>query len=101
MAFGPMPGGMVKGQLLKTPYFNWGWNYVVSTVSKQPEIAYLFTLYACSPVMSTHAVRDVDGYFDPFRGGALQGSADHPESTPSPSLPSMSRLCATAFRTCI
>ena len=67
MAFGPMPGGMVKGQLLKTPYFNWGWNYVVSSVSKQPEIAYLFTLYACSPVMSTQAVRDVDGYFDPFR----------------------------------
>jgi multiple sugar transport system substrate-binding protein len=67
MAFGPMPGGIVKGELLKTPYFNWGWNYVVSSVSKQPEIAYLFTLYACSPAMSTIAVRDIDGYFDPFR----------------------------------
>ena len=67
LAFGPMPGGMVKGQLLKTPYFNWGWNYVVSSASKQPELAYLFTLYACSPAMSTIAVRDIDGYFDPFR----------------------------------
>lgn len=67
LAFGPMPGGLVKGELLKTPYFNWGWNYVVSSVSKQPEIAYLFTLYACSPALSTIAVRDVDGYFDPFR----------------------------------
>jgi multiple sugar transport system substrate-binding protein len=67
MAFGPMPGGLVKGELVKTPYFNWGWNYVVSSASKQPEIAYLFTLYACSPAMSTVAVRDVDGYFDPFR----------------------------------
>lgn len=67
LAFGPMPGGIVKDKLLKTPYFNWGWNYVVSSVSKNPEIAYLFTLYACSPAMSTLAVRDVDGYFDPFR----------------------------------
>jgi multiple sugar transport system substrate-binding protein len=68
MAFGPMPGGMVDGELLRTPYFNWGWNYVVSSVSADPEIAYLFTLYACSPAMSTIAVRDPGGYFDPFRG---------------------------------
>jgi multiple sugar transport system substrate-binding protein len=68
LAFGPTPGGIVDGSLLKTPYFNWGWNYVVSSVSPEPEIAYLFTLYACSPVMSTIAVRDPGGYFDPFRG---------------------------------
>ena len=68
MAFGSMPGGMVDGKLLRTPYFNWGWNYVVSSVSAEPEIAYLFTLYACSPAMSTIAVRDPGGYFDPFRG---------------------------------
>lgn len=68
MAFGPMPGGMVDGELLRTPYFNWGWNYVVSSLSSEPEIAYLFTLYAASPVMSTIAVRDPGGYFDPFRG---------------------------------
>jgi multiple sugar transport system substrate-binding protein len=68
MAFGLMPGGMNEGTLLRTPYFNWGWNYVVSSVSKEPELAYLFTLYACSPAMSTIAVRDPGGYFDPFRG---------------------------------
>ncbi len=68
MAFGPTPGGIVDNELLRTPYFNWGWNYVVSSVSKEPEIAYLFTLYACSPAMSTIAVRDPGGYFDPFRG---------------------------------
>ncbi len=68
MAFGPTPGGMVNGELLRTPYFNWGWNYVVSSVCPEPEIAYLFTLFACSPKMSTVAVRDPDGYFDPFRG---------------------------------
>jgi multiple sugar transport system substrate-binding protein len=68
MAFGTMPGGMVDGELLRTPYFNWGWNYVVSSVSPEPEISYLFTLYACSPKMSTIAVRDPAGYFDPYRG---------------------------------
>ena len=68
LAHGPTPGGKVGGELLKTPYFNWGWNYVVSSVSKEPEIAYLLALYAASPVMSTVAVRDPGGYFDPFRG---------------------------------
>lgn len=68
LAFGPTPGGMIDGQLVRTPYFNWGWNYVVSSISSEPEIAYLFTLYACSPAMSTIAVQDPDGYFDPFRG---------------------------------
>jgi multiple sugar transport system substrate-binding protein len=68
MLFGSMPGGMVKNELLRTPYFNWGWNYVVSSVSREPEIAYLYTLFACSPAMSTVAVRDPGGYFDPFRG---------------------------------
>ncbi len=67
LAFGPLPGGKVKGQLLKTPYFNWGWNYVVTSTSREPEIAYLFTLFAVSPVISTIAVRDAGGYFDPFR----------------------------------
>jgi len=75
LAFGPMPGGKVKGKLLSTPYFNWGWNYVVSAFSKQQEIAYLFTLYACSPKMSTVAVRDPDGYFDPFRKVHYQDQA--------------------------
>ena len=65
--FAPTPGGYKNGELLLTPYFNWGWNYTVSNFSKEPEIAYLFTLYACSPKMSTLAVRFPDGYFDPFR----------------------------------
>ncbi len=68
LAFGNMPGGMVNGELLRTPYFNWGWNYVVNAVSQEPELAYLFSLYACSPVMSTQAVQDPAGYFDPTRG---------------------------------
>lgn len=67
LAFGPTPGGMVGDKLLLVPYFNWGWNYAVSSQSSQPEIAYLFALYACSPKMSTLAVRESGGFFDPFR----------------------------------
>lgn len=67
LAFGPTPGGNVEGIPIHTPYFNWGWNYVVSANSKHPEIAYLFTLFACSPVISTESVGQADGYFDPFR----------------------------------
>lgn len=67
MIYGPTPGGLVNGKLLVTPYFNWGWNYVVSSGSRIPEIAYLFTLFASTPEMSTLAVRQKDGYFDPFR----------------------------------
>jgi multiple sugar transport system substrate-binding protein len=67
LTYGPTPGGNVNGKLVRTPYFNWGWNYVVSSLSKEQEIAYLFTLYAISPTLSTIAVRDPGGYFDPFR----------------------------------
>lgn len=67
LKFGPTPGGIVNGQLLKTSYFNWGWNYTVANTSAHKEIAYLFSLFACSPKMSTIAVREKDGYFDPFR----------------------------------
>lgn len=67
MIFGPTPGGMIDGKLLLTPYFNWGWNYVVTSNSHEPEIAYLFALFASSSVMSTLSVRQTDGFFDPFR----------------------------------
>jgi multiple sugar transport system substrate-binding protein len=48
---------------------------VVSSVSQEPEIAYLYSLFACSPKMSTIAVRDPAGYFDPFRGAHYQDPA--------------------------
>lgn len=67
LVFSPSPGGYVNNELLSTPYFNWGWNYTISSKSKEPELAYLFSLFACSPEMSTLAVQFQDGYFDPFR----------------------------------
>lgn len=67
MVYGPTPGGVIDGVFLSLPYFNWGWNYVVSAASKQPELAYLFSLFAASPRMSTLSVGQRDGFFDPFR----------------------------------
>ncbi len=67
MIYGSTPGGMVDGKLLVTPYFNWGWDYVVTSNGASPEIAYLFALFASTPEMSTLAVRQVDGFLDPFR----------------------------------
>ena len=64
--YSPTPGGLVNKEVISCPIFNWGWNYVVSSLSPEPEIAYLFTLFASSPVMSTLSVQQ-DGYFDPFR----------------------------------
>lgn len=67
LAFGMTPGGVVDGEELITPYFNWGWNYVVASRSKEHEIAYLFALFASSPRQSISSVRDPKGYFDPHR----------------------------------
>lgn len=67
MSYGPTPGGNVDGKLLLTPYFNWGWNYVVTATSNAPELAYLFALFASSPAMSLTSVQQQGGYFDPFR----------------------------------
>ena len=53
------PGGL--------PYFNWGWNFAVPSGSRRAEVGYLFSLFACSPTISTLAVRQPDGYFDPYR----------------------------------
>lgn len=67
LEFGPTPGGIVNGKLIKASYFNWGWNYTVAKNSAEQEMAYLFILFACSPVISTLSVREPAGFFDPFR----------------------------------
>lgn len=63
---GLLPGGTdAQGKPFSTPYFNWGWNYVVLRSSKQTELAYLFSLFATLPSISIRAVQQVEGYFDP------------------------------------
>ncbi|WP_208352146.1 extracellular solute-binding protein [Pseudaestuariivita rosea] len=62
LTYAQLPGGVVD----QVPYFNWGWSYVVPSVSRVPELAYLYACYATLPEQSTLAVRQRDGYFDPF-----------------------------------
>lgn len=67
LLFGKTPGFRTGGRVVHVPYFNWGWNYTVSRYSKQAELAYLFARYAVSSAISAKAVRQFEGYFDPFR----------------------------------
>jgi multiple sugar transport system substrate-binding protein len=67
ISYGSTPGGIIDGELIEVPYFNWGWTYVVTSSSEFPEIGYLFNLFASSPEISTMAIQQTDGFFDPFR----------------------------------
>ncbi|WNO10715.1 ABC transporter substrate-binding protein [Teredinibacter sp. KSP-S5-2] len=59
-------GNMLYSSTPEVAYFNWGWNYVVSSQSKYPELSYLFCLFSVLPKQSTLAVIE-NGFFDPFR----------------------------------
>ncbi len=48
-------------------YFNWGWNLSVPVTANQPELAYLFTLFASDPEVSARAIANPEGFFDPHR----------------------------------
>ncbi len=62
-----LPGGIDKrGEHFATSYFNWGWNYAVSSQAKCPDMGVAFALYATSKEPSVAAVRARDGFFDPF-----------------------------------
>lgn len=63
----PLPGPSINGHGSGLGYFNWGWNYTVSAHSEHKQLAYLLALFCVSPIISTRAVREADGYFDPFR----------------------------------
>ncbi|MEM6988590.1 MAG: extracellular solute-binding protein [Pseudomonadota bacterium] len=68
LAHGVLPGGVDStGRAFAAPIFNWGWNFVVPVQSPNPELAYLFSLFATLPTMSTLSVRQQGGYFDPHQ----------------------------------
>lgn len=62
-----LPGIANGEQTSGMGYFNWGWDYTVSAQSTRSELAYLLTIFCTSPVVSTLAVRQPEGFFDPFR----------------------------------
>ncbi len=53
-------------------YFNWGWSYAVPQTSGNPKLAALFARYATLPETSVLAVRDQEGFFDPFHASHYQ-----------------------------
>lgn len=67
LVFAPPPGGIHKNKTFDVPFFNWGWNYTVSANSNNKLTAYLFSLYASSPKVSSKGVYEASGYFDPYR----------------------------------
>ncbi len=62
-----LPGPSINGLPSTMGYFNWGWNYTVSSGSTQKELAYLLALFCTTPTVSTIAIREAEGFFDPFR----------------------------------
>ena len=67
LVYGVTPGLVQNGNAVRMPYFNWGWNYTVAKNSGSRELAYLFTRFAVSADMSSKAIRNWNGFFDPFR----------------------------------
>lgn len=62
-----LPGPIMQDNSSGMGYFNWGWNYTVSSQTTRKDVSYLLTLFCTCPDISTLAVRHRDGYFDPFR----------------------------------
>ncbi len=63
----PVPGGLGAGTPDTLPYFNWGWSYAVTEGTPHPDLALSFVEYARSAEVSTRAIRERSGFFDPFR----------------------------------
>ncbi|NRA67659.1 MAG: hypothetical protein HRU19_24470 [Pseudobacteriovorax sp.] len=61
------PGGTLGGKEQSISYFNWGWSYVVGKNSRCPELASLFGFFATNGVISSRAIAEAKGFFDPFR----------------------------------
>ncbi len=62
-----LPGPVINNEPSTMGYFNWGWDYTVSASSSQPELAYLLALFCATPHVSSLAVSEPDGFFDPFQ----------------------------------
>ncbi len=70
-----LPGPVINETPSTMGYFNWGWDYTVSTSSAQPELAYLLALFCVTPHVSGLAVRESEGFFDPFQTNHYEDQA--------------------------
>ena len=62
----PTPGGRIDGSLARISYFNWGWNFTVSSRTSQRQLSTEFARFATSGDAAVQAVRAADGFFDPY-----------------------------------
>ncbi|WP_177220504.1 extracellular solute-binding protein [Poseidonocella sedimentorum] len=62
LSHAPLPKGAGSGN----GYFNWGWSFVLPQSAQQPELGFLLSVLAMTPEISTLAVEQVGGFFDPF-----------------------------------
>jgi multiple sugar transport system substrate-binding protein len=62
-----MPGKMIDGKLVRRAPQAAGTGYMVSSYSKHPELAYLFTQWFTSPSIGDDAVAHPRGFWDPYR----------------------------------
>ncbi len=62
----PIPGGQGSETPDTLPYFNWGWSFAITTDAENPRLALSFLRFAVAPRMSTLAVQEEGGFFDPF-----------------------------------
>ena len=67
IAYSPIPGGIVAGELLQLPYVNYCYVLTLPANNNFSELSYLFMLFATSPKMMTLAIQQVDGVLDPSR----------------------------------
>ena len=68
MEYCQAPGRKMKdGSLFRPARFTFGWSYIVSRYSKDPELAYCWAQYMYSPTVSGKIVRTEGTFFDAFR----------------------------------
>lgn len=63
----PMPGTMVRRQLVRRTSFIYGNNMVIASSSRFPELAFLFAMWFADPDISNQAIEVFRGIADPFR----------------------------------
>lgn len=63
---GLTPGGIFDGKPTPLSYFNWGWNFTVSSTTQNAKLCAEFAAFATSGEAAVAAVRAQDGFFDPY-----------------------------------
>ena len=71
----PTPGGRIDGSLVPISYFNWGWNFTVSSQTPHRELSAEFARFATTGDAAIAAVRAGDGFFDPYLAAHYEDKA--------------------------